>query len=78
MHRLLSLSEMAELLHRTPRQFRKDISARKIPHIQLGRKRLFDPEKVVEHLSPPALKTARARLKAEPGERGRFAEALGL
>lgn len=75
MERLLSLTEMAERLQRTPRQFRKDVTTRKIPHIQIGRNRLFDPEKVVEHLM---VGTVRAKLRTKAESSGRFAEVLGL
>jgi 2'-5' RNA ligase len=74
---LIPLEEMAERLKRTPRQFRKDITTRKIPHLTLGRVKLFDPEKVIEHLTAPSIK-AKGKSRTVVETEGRFSEALGL
>lgn len=74
---LISLSEMASRLNRTPRQFRKDISDRKIPHVHIGRQRMFDPEKVIEHLTVPKIRV-KAERRTVTENVGRFAERLGL
>ena len=46
----IKLPEMAELLSRSSKQFRKDIRNHKIPFILLGRTKLFDPVEVFEFL----------------------------
>lgn len=83
--RLLSLAEMAERLQRSPRQFRKDVRNRNIPHIRLGHKRLFDADKVLEYLTSTEIPipTAPKRSKITPripnrATQSRFAERLGL
>lgn len=77
MDRLLSLEEMAAELNRTPRQFRKDITSRKIPHIHIGRQRLFDRAIVLEHLTTPTVR-AKSKSRTVVQTEGRFASRLGL
>lgn len=46
----IKLPEMARLLSRSSKQFRVDVFTYRIPHIQLGRNKLFDPEEVERYL----------------------------
>ena len=61
----VKLPVMARLLSRSVKQFRDDVDNYQIPHIKLGRDKLFDPEKVAHHLSekspPPAARTVSAQ-----------------
>ena len=46
----IKLSEMARLLSRSVKQFRADVSKYSIPHILIGRAKVFDPIRVIEYL----------------------------
>lgn len=62
----IKLPEMACLLSRSPKQFRVDVFTYRIPHIQLGRNKLFDPEEVERYLIENG-QTNAASLPAESG-----------
>jgi len=47
----IKLPEMARLLSRSIKQFRADVCNYQIPHIQLGRNKLFDPIEVERYLT---------------------------
>lgn len=46
----IKITEMAHLLSRSVKQFRTDVAAQGIPHVRLGRSKLFDPKQVIEYL----------------------------
>lgn len=47
----IKLPEMAKLLSRSAKQFRRDVANHEIPHLRLGRTKLFDAIEVFEFLS---------------------------
>jgi hypothetical protein len=47
----IKITEMAHLLSRSVKQFRTDVATQAIPHIKLGRTKLFNPEQVIKYLS---------------------------
>lgn len=47
----VKLPIMARMLSRCVKQFRKDVKKYNIPHIELGRDKLFDPERVIQYLT---------------------------
>jgi hypothetical protein len=47
----IKLPEMARLLSRSAKQFRVDVKKYSIPHLCLGRDKLFDPEEVERFLT---------------------------
>ena len=47
----VKLPEMARILSRSTKQFRADVKRYAIPHLQLGRDKLFNPEEVEEFLT---------------------------
>lgn len=47
----IKLPEMARLLSRSAKQFRADVKKYNIPHLRLGRDKLFDPEEVERFLT---------------------------
>lgn len=47
----VKLPVMARILSRSVKQFRADVKKYNIPCLELGRDRLFDPEKVTQYLS---------------------------
>jgi len=50
-NRHIKLPEMARLLSRSVKQFRADVRNHSIPHLRLGRDKLFDPDLVIGYLS---------------------------
>lgn len=68
-HRV-KLPEMARLLSRSPKQFRRDVANYEIPHLKLGRDKLFDPEEVEQLLLSksfePRLSRSRSSTKSKP------------
>jgi len=46
----LTVNEMAELLRRSPKQFRVDVKKYNIPHIKIGGRKLFDYQEVENSL----------------------------
>lgn len=46
----IKLSEMAKLLNRSAKQFRKDVAKQMIPHIILGKTKMFDQTEVENFL----------------------------
>lgn len=77
MSQLKTLAEMAEHLRCSPRTLRTYIKKYRIPHIKVGRARLFDPEKVVARLETPKTNSQKQRVVSTLTE-GRFASRLGL
>lgn len=51
----IKLSQMAQRLSRSIKQFRADVKKYRIPHLLLGRTKLFCPEEVEKHLAQQAL-----------------------
>lgn len=51
----IKLSQMAQRLSRSIKQFRADVKKHRIPHLLLGRTKLFCPEEVEKHLAQQAL-----------------------
>ncbi len=47
----IRLADMARLLSRSVKQFRTDVHNHAIPHLRLGRDKLFDPDLVIRYLS---------------------------
>lgn len=89
----IKLPEMARLLSRSSKQFRADVSTYRIPHIQLGRNKLFDPEEVERYLiqnsqtsaapSPAESGSIRSTkpsriAKSDPTQSNRYQTLLGL
>ncbi|HRH43840.1 MAG TPA: helix-turn-helix domain-containing protein [Pyrinomonadaceae bacterium] len=52
----VSLQEMARLLNRCEKTFRKYVIQYQIPHIRLGRDMLFDPSEVENYLTEMTMK----------------------
>ena len=57
---------MAKLLNRSAKQFRKDVAKQLIPHIVLGRTKLFDQTEVENFLRSQATKSAEIEVDTKP------------
>ena len=83
MDRLLTLQEMADYLSVSAQTFRREVKAKSIPHILVGKRPRFDPDRVQAYLlaTPETvskvvqLKLGKPRRKAKPFP-SRFATAL--
>ena len=78
MNGLLSLDEMAGMLKKSSRRFRVIIQKKQIPYIRVGNTMLFQPEKVIEHLTTTDDQRKPLPKAPIPPKRGRFAKELGL
>ncbi len=61
----IKLSEMASILSRSAKQFRKDVEIYNIPFIKLGRTLLFDADKVNAYLYEQTAKLQKKASKIE-------------
>ena len=72
MDRLLTLAEVAERLHTTPRHVRRLVYERRIAYRKLGRYVRFHPDDVAEYVAAHRVEAARpaaGRLRAVGGGR---------
>ena len=66
--KLVTLKEMAALLNRCERTFRKYVIEYKIPHIRLGRDMLFDAAEVESHLKNLTMEALNSELVHTPAK----------
>jgi excisionase family DNA binding protein len=62
----VTLKEMAEILNRCPKTFRKYVEKYNIPHIRLGRDMLFDVQEVENHLKNRTLSEIKTDTPTSP------------
>jgi excisionase family DNA binding protein len=64
--KLVTLKEMAEILNRCPKTFRKYVEKYNIPHIRLGRDMLFNALEVVTFLRDMTVRCQETEAEVNP------------
>ena len=76
----IKLADMARLLSRSVKQFRADVHNHSIPHLRLGRDKLFDPDLVIRYLSvqpkPPEKSSIKEFITSSPPSKKLLKEEL--